>query len=591
MTHHYDSTRAIRAFVASLSCSPSATTAFVPTRAWMTRLGVLLGCCLGAACGNSGVELEGALAGAGFAGRGAGVAAGTVASGAGGSLGGGATGRGGARQDESSSSAGGAKSVTPGSENAGGEASPSGADTGSGGASGVGRAGAAGRIGGAGSVAPGGAGSVAPGGAGSVAPGGAGGGGANGSGVGGVGGKATGASGAGGRAEAGAGGRAGTGGTAVGGAGDRGRGGATGKGGDSGRPGTGGAVGGVGGGRTASAGGSSGPGGGSVSSGSEYWIATDGSDSNAGTEDKPFKTLSYAHSKASAGATIWVKPGTYAWSTTVSLTKSGTASSPIRVFAAAGARPVLDFAGQPRDDSSARGIKISGDYWHIKGVDVINAGDNCIAISGSHNTIEWVTIHGCSDSGLQISVDSSQASDQTRGAYNTVLNCDAYENYDQASGGENADGFAAKLHIGPGNVFRGCRAWNNADDGWDLFAADDVVTIDNCWAFLNGKLASGGGTSNGDGNGFKLGGAAAAGDAYEGGAPHEVTRCFSMENAACGFTRNNNTSVPVLSSCGARGDKTAYCSLTNPSPVTFTMTAAQAKAARRDANGSLPAIQ
>jgi hypothetical protein len=324
-------------------------------------------------------------------------------------------------------------------------------------------------------------------------------------------------------------------------------------------------------------------------SGTQYWIATDGSDSNPGTEAQPFKTLTYAHSRASAGVTIWIKPGTYAWSSTVSLSKSGTAASPINVFAAAGTRPVIDFSGQTCGTSSARGIQISGNYWHLKGFDVQKAGDNCIHISGSYNTIEWVATHGCCDSGLQITAGT--ASDATQAAYNTILNCDSYENYDVPTSGENADGFAPKLHIGPGNVFRGCRSWNNADDGYDLFASDDIVVIDHCWAFLNGILASGGGTSAGDGNGFKLGGAATAGDAYEGGAPHQVSNSFSFENAHCGFTRNNNTSVPVLTACGSRGDGTAYCSLTNPSPVSFTMTGAQAKAVQRNADGSLPAIQ
>ena len=35
---------------------------------------------------------------------------------------------------------------------------------------------------------------------------------------------------------------------------------------------------------------------------------------------------------------------------------------------------------------------------------------------------------------------------------------------------EDADGFAAKLTTGEGNVFDGCIAAYNADDGWDLFA-------------------------------------------------------------------------------------------------------------------------
>ncbi|MCD8188208.1 MAG: hypothetical protein LUD57_06325 [Ruminococcus sp.] len=33
---------------------------------------------------------------------------------------------------------------------------------------------------------------------------------------------------------------------------------------------------------------------------------------------------------------------------------------------------------------------------------------------------------------------------------------------------ENADGFAAKLTCGEGNVFDGCMSYNNSDDGWDL---------------------------------------------------------------------------------------------------------------------------
>lgn len=330
--------------------------------------------------------------------------------------------------------------------------------------------------------------------------------------------------------------------------------------------------------------------GGTTAASTDLWIAPNGSDSNPGTEASPLATLTAAHTRVTAGQTIWLKSGTYSWSSTVKLTKNGTASSPINVFAAAGARPVIDFSAQTCGDSAARGIQITGTYWHLKGFDVQKAGDNCIHIGGAYNTVEWVVTHNCCDSGLQITADT--ASDPSRGANNTILNCDSYDNYDTPTGGENADGFAPKLHIGAGNVFRGCRSWNNADDGYDLFASDDIVTIENCWAFLNGVLSNGSGTSAGDGNGFKLGGAATAGDAYEGGAPHKVTNCFAFENTACGYTRNNNTSVPVLSQCGGRGDgKGEYCSLTNPSPITFTMTGAQAKAVARNADGSLPAIK
>src|SRR5215831_14508256 len=63
-----------------------------------------------------------------------------------------------------------------------------------------------------------------------------------------------------------------------------------------------------------------------------YYVATTGSDSNPGTQAAPFKTITYAYSKASAGTTIIVAPGTYTdyqsgWG--LHLGKSGTASSPI----------------------------------------------------------------------------------------------------------------------------------------------------------------------------------------------------------------------------------------------------------------------
>jgi hypothetical protein len=325
---------------------------------------------------------------------------------------------------------------------------------------------------------------------------------------------------------------------------------------------------------------------------SALWISPSGSDQGAGTEASPLKTLAAAHERAMPGTTIWVSSGTYGLAETVKLTRKGQADMPISVYAAEGARPVFDFAGQPRGDSAARGLQISGDYWHIRGIDVINAGDNCIHISGSYNTIEHVVTHGCSDTGLQITANGTEAGDATRAAHNTIVNCDSYENYDGQNQGENADGFAAKLYIGAGNVFRGCRAWNNSDDGWDLFASDDVVVIEDSWAIANGKIGPTQSNTNGDGNGFKLGGAAKAGDANQGGAVHLVKGCVSISNRACGFVRNNNTKVPELTSCGGQGDgKGTYCSLTASGSANVTMTAAQAIAAVRDADGNLPPMK
>jgi len=137
-------------------------------------------------------------------------------------------------------------------------------------------------------------------------------------------------------------------------------------------------------------------------------------------------------------------------------------------------------------------------------------------------------------------------------------------------------------------VFRGCRGYNNADDGWDLFASNDVVVIDNCWAFSNGKVN--GQNPAGDGNGFKLGGAPNGTD--QGGAAHQVTHNASFENRACGFTRNNNPVNVTASDCAVRDNPGGnYCSMSCSPAKNETMTAAQAKAAARMADGSLPPIQ
>src|SRR5262245_40006479 len=69
-----------------------------------------------------------------------------------------------------------------------------------------------------------------------------------------------------------------------------------------------------------------------VAPAADYYVSTSGSDSGPGTSAQPFRTITYAYSRASAGTTIHVAPGVYydyqsQWG--IHLGKSGTASSPI----------------------------------------------------------------------------------------------------------------------------------------------------------------------------------------------------------------------------------------------------------------------
>src|SRR5437867_2596076 len=72
------------------------------------------------------------------------------------------------------------------------------------------------------------------------------------------------------------------------------------------------------------------------------------------------------------------------------------------------------------------------------------------------------------------------------GSDNLIFNCESFRNFDPNTKGENADGFAAKHDVGPGNVFRGCRSYQNSDDGWDLWMAPNPILIEDCVAFRNG---------------------------------------------------------------------------------------------------------
>jgi hypothetical protein len=257
---------------------------------------------------------------------------------------------------------------------------------------------------------------------------------------------------------------------------------------------------------------------------SQIFVSPEGDDSNPGTFELPLKSIAKAVSYAGPDSLIYLRGGIYYDSTTIRLNKSGQPGKYIKIWAYPGERPVVDFSGQPVSTSS-RGFQISHNYWHLKGLEIRNAKDNGIHISAWYTIVEKCSTYRCNDTGIQISGG---------GSYNNIIDCDSFENNDPLTNGENADGFAAKLDIGPGNEFYGCRAWLNCDDGWDMYEADDSVYIEDCHAFKNGINIWGIPNFQGDGNGFKLGGNFVA-------APHKIVRSTAFDNKGKGFDQNNNT--------------------------------------------------
>lgn len=277
--------------------------------------------------------------------------------------------------------------------------------------------------------------------------------------------------------------------------------------------------------------------------GTALYVAPNGTDSAAGTQSAP-TTLTSAISRISAGGTIYLRGGTYNQASTVTVPAGNNGTSGARTTLAAypGETPVLNFSAQS-ESSANRGLQLNGSYWHVKGLIVERAGDNGIFVGGSNNVIERTVTRFNRDTGLQLGRMASTTPTAQWPSNNLIMSAESHDNAD--SDGEDADGFAAKLTTGTGNVFRYAVAHHNIDDGWDLYTYADEdpigpVTIEDSLSYDNGTLSDGSQAGNGDRNGYKLGGEDVP-------INHVVRRSFAVGNGKHGFTYNSNPGSMTIS--------------------------------------------
>ncbi len=277
----------------------------------------------------------------------------------------------------------------------------------------------------------------------------------------------------------------------------------------------------------------------------DYYVATTGSDGNAGTMDAPWGTLQKAATTAVAGDTVWIRGGTYAITAPASsgaginFSKSGTAAANINYFAYQGEVPEFDFTNlQISTTGYTMGFVVTGSYLHFKGLEICCVpmnmySNNGISVSGSaaSDTFELLNLHHNSGNGIFLGNKS--------GGGHLLLNCDAHDNYDATSNqgqGQNADGFGVHYQTsGATTIIRGCRSWWNSDDGYDLINQEVPVTVENSWAMLNGYAMYGTyNPTDGNGNGFKMGSSRT-------GVRHLVQNNVAWKNKANGFYANHST--------------------------------------------------
>lgn len=287
-------------------------------------------------------------------------------------------------------------------------------------------------------------------------------------------------------------------------------------------------------------------------SGATYYVATSGSNGNPGTIGSPWATWQWGFDHINAGDVLYIRGGTYTPSGTsgggfynaVYVSKDGTAGSPYTVSAYGTEVPILDCSNITNSGYTHNGIYLDGaDYWHLTGLTVIYAQQYAahmwgigIRLNGSSNcTIEKCNAHHNQGPGFM-----------TRGYCNEALflNCDSYYNYDPLTTGpigDDADGWDIGNWTGsilPIIRLTGCRAWDNSDDGFDMYqgtGASSIYYLTNCWAWKNGWVP-GTSTTAGNGNGFKYGQDFT--DAY-GTVKRYTYNCISSNNRVRGFTQED----------------------------------------------------
>jgi len=254
---------------------------------------------------------------------------------------------------------------------------------------------------------------------------------------------------------------------------------------------------------------------------SSYYIATTGSDSNAGTEEAPYATLAKFFEEAEAGDTCYIRGGTYEgtrdsgwWR--LDPTVSGTADNWITIRGYQGEEVTIDGGGTDysfmylrRGNAYLRfqdlnitrfnkafniyssGGNEAGHHIDLEDLDLSYAGDYGVAgqegkpirlAYGAHDiNIRRSNLHHNAGPGVAMIGD----------VWNILIeDTDSHDNDDSRGTSGDADGFNATYTTAgyaSNVVFRRCRVWNVAEDGIDV--KGDLITYDGCKVWNTGANA------------------------------------------------------------------------------------------------------
>ena len=267
----------------------------------------------------------------------------------------------------------------------------------------------------------------------------------------------------------------------------------------------------------------------------ELYAAPQGREDAQGTPDQPL-SLQAALRRIGQGGTVYLMGGDYREALALEPEQAGGLERPKTVRPAAGEKPRI-----------LGGLALNSCFWRVLDLTFTKTRN---LITGSFNLVENCVFHDCEETGLMIGRGQPAGFNFAWPSHNTVRRCESYGNIDPKH--MNADGFAAKVGVGPGNVFEGCVSHDNVDDGYDLYnkvesGKSSPVVLRGCVAYRNGIWTDPADRSHvilggGGGNGFKVGGE---------GLPvgHVLENCVAFRNLMAGFSDNFNPGKLRVTGC------------------------------------------
>ena len=160
----------------------------------------------------------------------------------------------------------------------------------------------------------------------------------------------------------------------------------------------------------------------------------------------------------------------------------------IGIIQANGAYPRINFKNARKNGSTANGITITGNNFSLKFLIIENAGGNGIYITGRNNVLKNIITRYNNGSGILLSGASAGS--------NKLTNCYSYRNVNIREYGRNASGFSQLLGS-TNNIFENCFAWDNSDNGFDLFDKEGkgmskaIITHSGSWNNGNADVFTG----------------------------------------------------------------------------------------------------